>query len=779
MNQQNSIFPNQNILNETNLQFVGTQPKPQNQEIKQFQFSTENKNIEIKDCSEEYISLTTNLVPQSQSTIEQSKIPFGLTVTPFAEKKENNLLPPVPTVQFLNFSVPRCKSCHGYINPYVKFTNNGNNWICNICNVINITPKQYYSPLDKGGLRADIDKREELVNPVVEFSVGKEYCSHIPLPPGYFFVINVSKFSIASGFLQTAVQSIKYVLENELLHGSKTKRVGIMTFNSSLHFYNLNPKLSEPQMVVLPDIDDIFPPSLNDFFVPLVDSYSLFINLLDRLPTIFKDSSDSESALSSALQTAFKLMSSYGGKMIVFQHGLPTLTSHKLANRAAQKIMNLELLLKPADETAFYQNFAISCVRQQISIYLFLFSNGYSDVSTLKIITDNTAGKLYYYNNYHDQNILQKNQFYHQLKNILTIYTSWEAVLRTRFSTGLSISKFYGNFYLTSTDLLQLPNLTQQDTFAFDLKLDASLFRSKIIYLQSAILYSNSNRQRTIRVINSRKNFAQSIQELFDSVNIDTLMNILLKRSIYLVPRVEIKKIKDVLINSCAQIIKSWKLLSNPNFQINPTNTPVQSSEISLPNSLQLFPLLIFGVYKSGILNWGSVINPDEMAFQLHLMNNASNTQVSAYIYPHLYPIHNLPSNCGILKEGIIEFPQRISLSFQNFSTNGIYLLTNGVFIYIWIGNNANEQEINELFSKEENSRNQNEIYLKKLENDYNKRIWTLIVELERIFENHLPIKIITENNSIELQRYLIEDKSHDLLSYSEFYHHLIHQSNF
>ena len=48
-----------------------------------------------------------------------------------------------------------------------------------------------------------------------------------------------------------------------------------MTFDQALHFYNLKPTLSQPQMLVVPDLNDVFLPMPNDLLVNLVDSRRL------------------------------------------------------------------------------------------------------------------------------------------------------------------------------------------------------------------------------------------------------------------------------------------------------------------------------------------------------------------------------------------------------------------------------------------------------------------------------------------------------------------------
>lgn len=57
------------------------------------------------------------------------------------------------------------------------------------------------------------------------------------MPPTYFFVIDVSYYSVSSGMLQTLAETVKNTLDS--LPDTERTNVGFITFDSSVHFYNL------------------------------------------------------------------------------------------------------------------------------------------------------------------------------------------------------------------------------------------------------------------------------------------------------------------------------------------------------------------------------------------------------------------------------------------------------------------------------------------------------------------------------------------------------------
>jgi protein transport protein SEC24 len=69
----------------------------------------------------------------------------------------------------------------------------------------------------------------------------KEYQVRPPMPPVFFFLIDVSMTAVSSGAVTAACSAVNHALA-DLGEGPQT-RVGIATFDSTIHFYNLNKEL--------------------------------------------------------------------------------------------------------------------------------------------------------------------------------------------------------------------------------------------------------------------------------------------------------------------------------------------------------------------------------------------------------------------------------------------------------------------------------------------------------------------------------------------------------
>jgi protein transport protein SEC24 len=205
-----------------------------------------------------------------------------------------------------------------------------------------------------------------------------------PQPVIFLFVIDVSYAAVQSGMLHVAAGTILNNLDRIPNDDDRTK-VGFITVDRCLHFYNLSTELTEPQMLVVCDLeDDIVLPLPTDLTVSLSESRERIKEFLGKLPNMFIQTHETQNKFSAALKCAQKILGSVGGKIIALQVSLPNVGEGALKDREDAKLLGTSkahVLLQPA--TNFYKSFAVSCSPAQIGIDLFLFGPSYADVATL------------------------------------------------------------------------------------------------------------------------------------------------------------------------------------------------------------------------------------------------------------------------------------------------------------------------------------------------------------------------------------------------------------
>ncbi|KAM9849631.1 protein transport protein Sec24B [Aulostomus maculatus] len=345
-----------------------------------------NLSSELKkvNCSPQTFRCTLTSIPQTQALLNKARLPLGLLLHPFRDLQQ------LPVIT--SNTIVRCRSCRTYINPFVTFLDQ-RRWKCNLCYRVNDVPDEFmYNPVTRS--YGEPHKRPEVQNATVEFIASSDYMLRPPQPAVYLFVLDVSHNAVEAGYLKYFCESL---LENlDKLPGDSRTKLGFLTFDSTIHFYNLQEGLSQPQMLVVSDIDDVFIPSHDSLMVNLKESKELVKDLLNSLPAMFSQSRETHSALGPALQAAFKLMSPTGGRVSVFQTQLPTLGAGLLQSREdpSQRSSTKGVQhLGPA--TDFYKKFALDCSGQQIGVDLFLLSSQYSDLASLACISKYSAGSIF------------------------------------------------------------------------------------------------------------------------------------------------------------------------------------------------------------------------------------------------------------------------------------------------------------------------------------------------------------------------------------------------
>ena len=251
-----------------------------------------------------WVRMTVNAMPLSSSAKQKANLPIGAIIQPLAPTPSDAELPLVnPGAS----GVVRCRRCRTYVNAFVKFIDGGRRWRCNVCGLVNDTPADYFCELDGEGRRRDRLQRPELCHATTEFVAAAEYMVRPPQPPAYLFVIETSYAAVSSGMLRCVSQTLQHTLDR--LPGGERTQVGLITFDNTLHFYDLSGL--GPQMLVTPEVEagpEVFLPLPDDLLVNLSEKREELAGLLEKLPVMFADSKATEVALGPALRAAYQVI---------------------------------------------------------------------------------------------------------------------------------------------------------------------------------------------------------------------------------------------------------------------------------------------------------------------------------------------------------------------------------------------------------------------------------------------------------------------------------------
>lgn len=533
-----------------------------------------------------YQRSTINAIPTTPSLLSKTKIPLALILTPYRSIKDGD--EPVPVVS--DTVIARCRRCRSYINPYVTFIEGGARWKCCMCNLSNEVP-QLFDWNNQTNQPADRWSRAELNHGVVEFVAPQEYMIRAPQPPVYVFVIDVSHQAVQSGMVATAARTILETLDQIPNSDGRTK-AGIIAVSDAMHYFALPAgDDKEPSMLVVSDFDDVYLPKPVDLLVNLQEARPAIENTLSRLSDMFKDSTATRSALGPAMQAAHKMIGSIGGKIITLTATLPTLGEGELKARDDVKLLGTSkesALLQAA--TSFYKTFSIDCARNQVTVDMFLFSPGYTDVASLRCLPRYTGGQVYYYPGFNAARSEDAIKFATEFSTVLASPIGLEAVIRVRGSRGLRMSAFHGNFFTRSTDLLSLPTVPIDQSYAIELQIEDPLTQPFVV-LQTAVLHTTCYGERRIRVMTTAYPTTTSMSQVFASADQNAIVTLLANKAVERAMSHKLEDARDAVINKVVDILKVYK----------DTMTAAgggASAQLTVPENLKLLPLLACALIK-------------------------------------------------------------------------------------------------------------------------------------------------------------------------------------
>uniref|UniRef100_A0A8I4A3A9 SEC24 homolog A, COPII coat complex component n=1 Tax=Callithrix jacchus TaxID=9483 RepID=A0A8I4A3A9_CALJA len=720
-----------------------------------------HEDIQKLNCNPELFRCTLTSIPQTQALLNKAKLPLGLLLHPFKD------LVQLPVVT--SSTIVRCRSCRTYINPFVSFLDQ-RRWKCNLCYRVNDVPEEFlYNPLTR--VYGEPHRRPEVQNATIEFMAPSEYMLRPPQPPVYLFVFDVSHNAVETGYLNSVCQSL---LDNlDVLPGNTRTKIGFITFDSTIHFYSLQEGLSQPQMLIVSDIEDVFIPMPDNLLVNLNESKELVQDLLKTLPQMFTKTLETQSALGPALQAAFKLMSPTGGRMSVFQTQLPTLGVGALKPREEPNHRSSAKDIHLTPSTDFYKKLALDCSGQQVAVDLFLLSGQYSDLASLGCISRYSAGSVYYYPSYHYRhNPVQVQKLQKELQRYLTRKIGFEAVMRIRCTKGLSIHTFHGNFFVRSTDLLSLPNVNPDAGYAVQMSVEESLTDIQLVSFQSALLYTSSKGERRIRVHTLCLPVVSTLNDVFLGADIQAISGLLANMAVDRSMTASLSDARDALVNAVIDSLSAYRssVLSN------------QQPGLMVPFSLRLFPLFVLALLKQKSFQTGTNARLDERIFAMCQVKNQPLVYLMLTTHPNLYRVDNLSDEGALnINDRTIPQPPILQLSVEKLSRDGAFLMDAGSVLMLWVGKNCAQSFLSQVLGVQNYaSIPQPMTDLPELGTPESARIVTFISWL-REQRPFFPILYVIRDESPMKANFLqnmIEDRTESALSYYEFLLHIQQQVN-
>ncbi|KAG8233361.1 hypothetical protein J437_LFUL005822 [Ladona fulva] len=652
------------------------------------------------NASPRFIRATMYSVPATMDMMKQTAVPFGLVISPLARLMEGESSPPI--VDMGELGPVRCVRCKAYMCPFMQFIDGGRRFHCNFCKATTEVPPEYFQHLDHTGMRVDRFERPELVLGTYEFVATKDYCRNnvFPKPPAFIFLIDVSYNNIKSGMVHLLCQEMKEILKNlpkEYGAERSSMKVGFITYNNTVHFYNIKGTLAQPQMMVVGDVQDMFMPLLDGFLCDPQESSVVIDHLMEQIPAMFSETRETETVLAPAIQAGLEALKAPG----------------KLKNRDDRKVLGTEKeknVLAP--QTNFYNNLGQECVLAGCSVDLFIFNNSYIDLATI------------------GQADLDGERLIADIKRAVERTVAFDTVMR-----GVAI----------------------------EIKHDDKLTEEDGVYVQVALLYTSVTGQRRLRIMNLSFKICTQMADLYRSCDLDTMINFFAKQSVFRLLDSTPKAVKDGLVSRCAQILACYR---------KNCATPSSSGQLILPECMKLLPLYANCLIKSDALSGGADISIDDRSFVMQAVMIMDVPSSVVYFYPRLIPLHDL----SVDPQGA-ELQQPIRCLAEKMRDDGVYILENGIHMFLWIGLNVGVEWVRDVFGAQSAAQiDIDRTSLPELDNPLSMRVRMTIEEIRRQRHRRMRLTLVRQRDKLEVvfKHFLVEDRGVDgSASYVDFLCHM------
>ncbi|KAK2433683.1 Sec23/Sec24 protein transport family protein [Trifolium repens] len=644
------------------------------------------------------VRATVSRFPIDTDAREGSGLLWGVTVAPFAAVDENGQSPVYGSGGDL---LPRCENCWAYFNTYCELEQWS--WSCSLCGNLN-------------GLSSDAIERysrpqscAEMMSSFVDLELPTQESSDdaaaLQACPVYVAAVDLSS---SEEFLELTKSALLAAME-ALAPGSL---FGLATFSHKLGLYDVQGPIPVVKNVFIPpdaegtlsiELEDVMP--LLQFLAPVDTCKDRIASALESLrpTTSWERTTGSGQGMEGVLLggrgfgVAMEALCSYLGseygntfalaRIFAFLSGPPDygagqLDTRRYGEQYASKGEDADRALLP-EQTPFYKDLAAVAVQAGVCVDIFAVTNEYTDLASLKFLSIESGGSLFFYTSTEDSTLPQ------DMYRMLSRPYAFGCVLRLRTSTEFKPGNSYGHFF-PDPEYENVQHVICCDSYAtyaydfvFENNIGFSRSKADVPTLQIAFQYSvvvppqelsNSGEvstsrtkhhslQRRLRIRTVQFGVAQNINELYDSCDPEVVLSLLVHKVILASLEEGVREgrllLQEWLVILTAQYNDAYKLIQYSNGSSIRSQLDVAFSQCP---QLQPLPRLIFALLRNPLLRFHEEgVHPDYRIYLQCLFSALEPSSLHRAVYPVLtsyatpdkqaYPRHSL-SRAALLTSG-------------------------------------------------------------------------------------------------------------------------------
>ncbi|XP_016142056.1 protein transport protein Sec24C [Sinocyclocheilus grahami] len=701
-----------------------------------------------------FIRCTSYSFPVEAQSAQKTHLPLGAIVCPLArpEKGERD----VPVCE-AGDCVKGCAHCGAFMSPAMSWQDCGQRFYCPFCDKLTEVPWQSYQPTNQGR-RVDCGKKPELSlgsYEILQKQLGKAAV--------LLLAIDVSASAVRTGQPDHICKQICSQLQ--ALNGPEETvrselRVGLMTYDSRIHLYNLSPALSRPHMMVITDCEELELPVGEGLLVPLKDCRHILERVLQEISLFNPESEDRSSSQELPVSAGLKILQAAAspGKLLIF-HSSPVSEGTNQKNSSGFFSSSKSIFQGPDSSISL----AKECVSQGCSVHIFVFSHQEVGGAWPGHIPFLTGGGVICYNSL--QSEMEQERFRADLSRCVNMQMAFKVQLRVFVSKEMRLSGCYGSFIADPDSCcVAMAALDWRTALAFEFTHNKSLDETRGVAIQFVLSYSNSSGENRTRIHTVILSTSRQLQDTFRSSQAETLLTFYCKKMYSLALESPLQSLREELQTEVTEMLACFRKHS--------CTASVSPGQLVLPQFLKVVPVYVNSLRKSEVLLPGQRSSVHQRLRLRSLIVSMDTRSAASQFYPLILPLSVSADNANMPSLG-----EAVRCTVSSLDPGDLYLIYCPLALLLWVGSCVPPHTLLQLFNTNSFSYlTSGEIKLPVLENSLSISTRALICSLQSSAAVTLQLKLVQEGDNCEesLQRLLVEDKSpNGGASYADFLFHL------
>lgn len=286
---------------------------------------------------------------------------------------------------------------------------------------------------------------------------------------------------------------------------------------------------------------------------------------------------------------------------------------------------------------------------------------------------------------------------------------------------------------------MELASIDCDKTFGIRVEHEGKLKDKSDACLQCALLYTTASGHRRIRVHTISVPVTSVMSNIFRFADLDAIINLSLKQAVrQLLDSTTCMEAQNALTMACIESLYVYRKFCA---------SATSAGQLILPEPLKLLPLCTLGLVKHPLFQDG--LAADERSFLFAFVNSMPCYVSVAFVCPRLFNLTSFEGNACIPDEsGRVYLPRPLTLSSESVTSNGLYLLDDGRYMYLYIGSDLPTPLLDQVFNIQGDGKHQAGRYrIRHVPNQpelISSRINVLIGTLRKNKPNHQPLQIIS-----------------------------------